>query len=226
MMNRPGLVTAMAIALGASCTTETQPSSSPPPDPGGDVPASAAHVETCRPTCSSAADCAIPGTALGDQTHFACVHNRCEWRGCRSNTECTSALQVANTVCETPPGGRVADCVATCNTADDCAVPDQPLNDKTHYACVANRCKWQGCQNTQECSAALHSSKVVCEKAADAPVASCQPTCASAADCAIPGQPLSDAGHFACVRSRCEWKGCKSTDECKSALGSSRLVCE
>ena len=100
MMNRPGLVTMLAIALGASCGVETQQSSPPPASSGGEVPPSAGHVETCRPTCSAAADCAIPGTPLTDKDHFACVHNRCEWRGCKSTAECKSALQSEKVVCE------------------------------------------------------------------------------------------------------------------------------
>ena len=64
------------------------------------------------------------------------------------------------------------------------------------------------------------------EQAADSPTPTCVPTCTAAADCAVPGAPLSDKTHYLCKSNRCEWQGCRNTQECKSALQSNRVVCE
>ena len=40
------------------------------------------------------------GGTLGDVSHFACRANRCEWLGCKSTTECTTALASSKYVCE------------------------------------------------------------------------------------------------------------------------------
>jgi hypothetical protein len=50
-------------------------------------------------------------------------------------------------------------------------------------------------------------------------------TCAEAADCAIPGQPLQDAAHYACNAGRCTWRGCASTSDCSAALGTTKVAC-
>jgi hypothetical protein len=56
---------------------------------------------TCVPTCATAADCVTQGSGLlGDKNHFACVSARCQWLGCKSNTECTQALSSNNYICE------------------------------------------------------------------------------------------------------------------------------
>jgi hypothetical protein len=114
-------------------------------------------------TCAAAADCAIPGSGLTNNEHFACTAGTCTWTGCKSDGECQTALQSSNYVCEKPPGATTAACLPTCQTPADCAIPGTKLNDAQHFACKANRCEWLGCTSTAECAAELHTSNVVCE---------------------------------------------------------------
>jgi hypothetical protein len=101
-----------------------------------------------------------------------------------------------------------------------------PLTDAQHFTCSAGICAWKGCVSTDECKSALQTTKVSCEQPEGAPAPTCVPTCSKAEDCVTPGNPLGDAGHYNCVASRCEWKGCRSTSECASALQSNKVVCE
>lgn len=55
--------------------------------------------------------------------------------------------------------------------------------------------------------------------------ATCRPTCATPADCATPGEPLSDAAHYACNAGLCDWLGCKAASECSAAAGGGTFVC-
>jgi hypothetical protein len=62
---------------------------------------SGAPAPTCVPTCTAATDCVIPGSGtLGDVHHYACKAGRCQWLGCRSTLECTTALSSSRYVCE------------------------------------------------------------------------------------------------------------------------------
>src|SRR5512146_593833 len=57
------------------------------------------------------------------------------------------------------------------------------------------------------------------------PSKTCRATCTAAADCAVPGEPLQDAAHFACNAGRCEGRGCQATDECTTALQTTKVTC-
>jgi hypothetical protein len=79
----------------AECTTATRSRQAACDQPTG------APVPTCVPTCTTAADCATTGTGiLGDASHYACKANRCVWLGCKSTTECTTALASSKYVCD------------------------------------------------------------------------------------------------------------------------------
>lgn len=122
--------------------------------------------------------------------------------------------------------GPAKTCRPTCTQASDCATSGQPMQDAAHYTCNAGRCEWRGCQSTSECASATHTTKVTCVADQGSPVPTCIPTCQSAADCAVPGSPLSDASHMACNAGKCVWLGCKSTNDCATSLHSSRFVCD
>jgi hypothetical protein len=197
------------------------------PESGEDTTTANGHIATCRPTCAKAADCASNGP-LQDANHYTCAAGRCEWKGCASDAECGSA-GMGNFVCRTMPGADIPTCVPGCQKASDCVPPNaaaNPLADASHFACNAGACEWKGCKSNNECATAFKSSRMVCEQPEGAPGKTCVTTCSTAADCAIPGAPLSDKTHFACKAGRCEWLGCKSTQDCKSALMSNRVVCE
>lgn len=122
--------------------------------------------------------------------------------------------------------GPIKTCRPTCTAAKDCASPGQPLQDASHYACTSNRCEWRGCQSDNECASAVMSNKVACSAVPGADVKTCVPTCQTNADCAVQGNPLGDAGHWACNSGKCEWAGCTSTTDCQAALQTNKVVCE
>lgn len=187
---------------------------------------SSGPAKTCQATCSTPADCATPGQPLQDASHFACTNGRCVWQGCKSTGDCTSAFPDAPLTCAVAPGTNVPSCMRTCRSAKDCAVRGNPLGDAGHFACNEGKCEWRGCTSHSDCTTALRSSKFACEKEPDAPVPTCTPICSKAADCAIPGNTLQDARHFACNAGRCVWLGCQSHGECTTALRRDKLVCE
>lgn len=180
---------------------------------------------TCQTACKTAQDCAIPKNPLGDQNHYACTQGLCQWKGCTSTAECQAAAKTDKVVCEKAPGAPISDCVPTCTAGADCGNSQIPLSGPDHFTCTANRCQWKGCASTAECRTALKNDKLVCEKAAGAPFADCEPVCTTAADCAAPGEAMTDASHFACTAGRCQWLGCKSDDECRAALRGAKYVC-
>jgi hypothetical protein len=123
-------------------------------------------VPSCNPACQKAADCVPPGdtNVLDDASHYACTQGSCEWLGCKSTAECSSALHTNKVSCEQPAGAPGNTCVPTCTSAGDCGSSQAgPLNDASHYTCKANRCQWLGCKSTAECAQVLQSSRYVCE---------------------------------------------------------------
>ena len=219
------LLALVPMTLFALASCGTSDSQSPPP--GDETTAgNGGPRKTCRPTCNTAADCATPNRPLQDASHFACTNHRCEWLGCQSPAECTSALMTSKVTCAAAPGDDVSTCVPTCQTAADCGAQGNPLGDAGHFACNAGKCQWLGCKSTAECSSALHTNRVACEKLQGATLPTCVPTCTKAADCAIPGSKLNDADHFTCKAGRCEWLGCRSTAECTADLHASNVICE
>jgi hypothetical protein len=216
-----GLVPITVFAL-ASCGTAGSTS-----DPGNTT-TSNTQAATCRPTCSTAADCGMAGDPLYDPSHFACQKGRCEWLGCNSAAECSAEAHGGNFVCRST--GGAPSCTPSCRTPADCVPPNAAgvaLEDASHFACTNGACVWLGCRSTAECAAATHATKVACDQPAGAPAPTCVPTCTSAADCAMQGTGiLGDASHYTCVAGRCQWLGCKSTMECTVALASSKYVCE
>jgi len=220
------LVPVTIFAIASCGSGETQTSSSSPSGGDPSTASGSGARRTCRATCSTAADCAVPGEPLQDASHFTCKSGRCEWRGCQSASDCQTALQTSKVTCATESGAEVASCVATCAAAADCAVPGSGLTDAGHFACAGGKCTWTGCKSSHECQSALQSSRYVCEKPPGGNTAGCLPTCQTPADCAIPGSALNNAAHFACKASRCEWLGCKTTTECAAELHTSNVVCE
>lgn len=183
-------------------------------------------VRHCARTCSGPADCTQQGApALFDASHFACTDSRCQYTGCKSDAECTSA-NGPSWVCEAPPGATERGCVPTCNTAADCTQEGAPaLFDAGHFACTNNRCQYTGCKSNAEC-AAVNGPGSVCDAVPGLPFKDCVASCSTPADCTGPGAPaVFDASHFACTAKRCEYTGCKSDAECTSANGPG-WVCE
>jgi hypothetical protein len=219
----------MTMLVIAACSSSEPKGVAPAPAVGGDMTdGDGGRVAQCHPTCAAASDCAVPGSALDDASHFACTAGTCAWQGCRSDAECNTDTTsgAPHLVCRPGAGSPVPTCVPGCSAASDCAEAGDALTDASHFTCQAGACVWQGCASTAECASSLHVQKVVCETLPGAPAPTCEPTCATAADCATSGAPLEDASHFACKSGRCEWLGCKSTADCTGALHSAHFVCE
>jgi hypothetical protein len=115
-------------------------------------------------------------------------------------------------------------CLETCSSPADCTTSTSPLIDVDNYACEGGRCRWTGCNSTQECIASVGAT-YVCDVMAGSPVPNCYQTCSTGSDCVIPGSPLYDADNWRCEVSKCRWVGCNSTTECTTALMSPNYTC-
>jgi hypothetical protein len=220
-------VASLAIAVLAGCSTTSETASPGPSGAtgGGSSTLQAVPPPTCQLSCDAASDCGR-GSGLEDASHFNCTNHRCEWLGCRSTAECTSAANSDKFVCSQEGGAPVPTCRFVCDTASDCGSPTSGVEDASHYQCTNHRCEWLGCRSTAECVAAHDNAKVTCSKEREAPIAVCQIVCDAAADCAPPGGTgIQDESHFQCTNHRCEWLGCRTTAECKTAFGNDKLVC-
>jgi hypothetical protein len=118
-------------------------------------------LPTCNATCTVVADC-VSASPLTDDDNYACTNGRCEYLGCQSTSECTTAFMDPNYVCETAPGSSLAGCYPTCTVVADC-VAASPLTDDDNYACTNSRCEYLGCQSTSECTTAFMNPDYVCE---------------------------------------------------------------
>jgi hypothetical protein len=220
------LVPVTLFALASCGSGNPNPSAAGDP---GDATTSNAPVLSCHPTCGTATDCGVPGDPLYDPSHFACQGGKCQWLGCRAASECATEAHGGTFLCQSEGGGAPPACIPSCQAASDCVPPGNTstLQDVHHFACNGGVCVWLGCASTGECSAALHTTKVACDRSGGGPTPACEPTCATAADCAQQGGGLlGDKNHYACRAGRCQWLGCKSSTECTQALASSRYVCD
>jgi hypothetical protein len=217
------------VVAQASCASHETKTSAAAIDAGVVSITSGGASATCRPTCTTATDCGLPGDPLYDPSHFACQAGLCQWLGCKAASECSAEAHGGNFLCQKAAGAPAPSCVPACQRPADC-VPrgnTNPLSDERHFACTAGACVWRGCASAADCSAALHTAKVACEALPGAPAPTCVPTCTVPSDCVMAGRgALGDASHFACQAGTCQWLGCKSTAECVQALQSSKYVCE
>lgn len=120
------------------------------PGPGG--------LPTCTLTCNTTADCAT-ATALTDADNWACAQNRCQYLGCKSDSECQEAL--LNPAYSCVPG-PLPTCVLGCATPADC-VTGSVLTDADNWACEAGHCRYLGCQSATECQQGLANAGYTCE---------------------------------------------------------------
>ncbi|HTJ80646.1 MAG TPA: hypothetical protein VL400_02950, partial [Polyangiaceae bacterium] len=180
-------------------------------------------VPTCHPTCAAPVDCAQPSPAF-DQDNWDCVDTECVYLGCLDTTECQATFQNNSYVCGTVAGSTVPTCHIGCSGAIECAQPS-PAFDEDNWSCVDGGCVYLGCNSAQECQDSLMNPNYDCVTVAGSSVATCQPTCTGAADCAQPSAAY-DNDNWDCVEGRCEYLGCQSTDECQQSFMSASYVCE
>jgi hypothetical protein len=118
-----------------------------------------------------------------------------------------------------------AECHPTCTSAADCAFGGA-LYDQDNWACTEGTCEYKGCRSTQECTDQLRSPKYVCAPSANLPFNECFRTCSAAADCTSSSAPTAfDADNWACTGGKCEYKGCRSTQECTDTYESPDWTC-
>jgi hypothetical protein len=161
---------------------------------------------------------------LTDADNYACNTGKCEYLGCNSTAECTSALMSSSYSCVALSGATIKSCYPTCSTVADCAGPTA-LTDADNYACNGGLCEYLGCNSTAECTSALMSPDYSCVALSGASFKSCYPTCGTVADCAGP-TALTDADNYACNGGLCEYLGCNSTAECTTTYMTSNYICD
>jgi len=174
-------------------------------------------VPQCHLTCNSPADCANPNVPARDASHYTC-NVVCEYTGCQSDQECSTWFMKPS-VCAKLYGATVASCNPKCAAPADCAKPNMPAFDASHYACTSGACEYTGCQSDQECTKSLGTPSV-CTTLDGDKIPTCNRGCNTAADC-VPLTttiPAYDASYYTCNSGVCEYTGCKSAQECTMAL--------
>jgi hypothetical protein len=142
----------------------------------------------CYPGCATAADCATgPAGSIIDADNYTCDAGVCVWLGCRSTAECVATYMTSAWTCEAAFGAAVPTCWPTCATVDQCANPNSPLLGTDNYACDGGKCRWTGCNDTAECTAANMSPAWTCRDVGG--LRSCLHTCATPSDCATASTP-------------------------------------
>ncbi len=121
-----------------------------------------APVPECVHTCATPADCA-GSTPTDDASHYQCNGGRCQWQGCKSDAECSSAFQSSKFVCAKEGAAPVATCILACDSAADCAPPGGGGPDASRFTCTEHRCSWLGCASTAECKSLYQVENVLCE---------------------------------------------------------------
>ncbi len=180
-------------------------------DGGGGADAAPA-LPVCVPTCVTAADCATgPVGSIVDANNYACDGGQCRWLGCLSTAECVATYGTQAWTCEAAFGTTVPTCWPTCATVSQCANPNSPILGADNYACDGGKCRWTGCNDTAECTAANMSSAWTCR--ATGTIMSCLHTCTTPTDCATSSAPY-DADNYDCVGGVCQYTGCNTTAEC------------
>ncbi len=180
-------------------------------DGGGGADAAPA-LPVCVPTCVTAADCATgPVGSIVDANNYACDGGQWRWHGCLSTAECVATYGTQAWTCEAAFGTTVPTCWPTCATVSQCANPNSPILGADNYACDGGKCRWTGCNDTAECTAANMSSAWTCR--ATGTIMSCLHTCTTPTDCATPSAPY-DADNYDCVGGVCQYTGCNTTAEC------------
>jgi hypothetical protein len=182
-------------------------------DGGGGLDA-AAPLPVCVPSCTTAADCASgPAGSIIDANNYACDGGTCRWLGCLATAECVATYGTQAWTCAAAFGAPTPTCWPTCTTAAQCANANSPILGADNYACDGGKCRWTGCNDTAECTAANQSSAWTCVARGGATMKSCWHTCTTAADCATASAPY-DADNYACDGGVCAWQGCNTTAEC------------
>ncbi|MBZ0233386.1 MAG: hypothetical protein K8M05_13745 [Deltaproteobacteria bacterium] len=181
---------------------------------GGGGPDAPPPLPVCVPSCSTAADCGTgPAGSIIDANNYACDGGVCRWLGCLSTAECVATYGTQAWTCEAAFGATVPTCWPTCTSATQCANPNSPLLGADNYACDGGKCRWLGCNDTSECTAANMSSAWTCRKQSG--MRNCFHTCTTPSDCATASAPY-DADNYDCVAGTCLWTGCNTTAECMS----------
>ena len=197
------------VGYGAGCHSGSDPQ---------DVSHGVSGAKACAMSCSVPADCTSPDAPPAfDASHFACTAGACAYTGCKNDQECT-AMNGQGWACRAM--GGFPSCVLTCTTAADCSSSDAPpAFDASHFACTGGLCEYTGCKNNQECTS-MYGQGWACRTVEGAAHPSCVKTCSAPADCAVPNAPpMYSASHFACTAGVCEHLGCKSDQECVTAVG-------
>src|SRR6185369_4753183 len=99
--------TLLLAGLIAGACTAPQDSASGRDAGASSLAATPPHIPSCVPACNAASACVPPqAPSLYDASHFACNAGVCEWKGCKSTAECTSAYQGAKLTCVKPEGAQ------------------------------------------------------------------------------------------------------------------------
>ena len=178
----------------------------------------------CVERCVAPSDCATSAASV-DADNWACEDGACRYLGCLSDAECDATFGGAVGAYRCVDGGAgLRQCVEACATREDCATAGAPSLDADNWACETGACRYQGCNDDAECTAAF-AAQGGTWRCVDFPGAqpACVEACETRDDCASPAASV-DADNYACAQGLCQYLGCISDAECQetfSAAGGS-----
>ena len=167
----------------------------------------------CYRGCTTVADCTRSGS-LYDEDNYVCDDGACVYTGCNNDDECATLGDEETFVCVDDPGASGRSCEQICSTVADCA-GRTPSTDEDNYTCEDQVCRYQGCNNDDECLEGLGEG-YVCAPGGILGVPMCSLACSTVDDCILESPSLvRDEDNYACEDGACLYLGCNNDAECE-----------
>jgi hypothetical protein len=124
-------------------------------------------ARTCLQSCAASSECGA--SAAFDADNYSCEAGVCRYRGCNDDAECRASFASDAYVCREvdPPETGLPlpeasrNCVLGCESAADCVTASAAF-DADNYACESGACRYQGCNDDDECAASFASDAYRC----------------------------------------------------------------
>ena len=185
-------------------------------------------LRSCRPACTTVAQCATPTVPSYDEDNWSCTMGACDYTGCRSDAECQT---LGNYVCRTPEGTSLPLCQVACQAGSGCGTDDAAYA-AANFSCNDGVCRWNGCNTDDECQRSMSraggSARWLCRAVGSTSFKACYQACSAPADCnggAATTTPITDADNWRCESDVCRYLGCRSDDECRTTFMGRDYVC-
>lgn len=119
-------------------------------------------IPMCAAVCTTSDDCHSYGAGSTEQAYdsdnYACTDGACEYKGCKSDSECSTTFASADYGCRefNYVTVTISNCTDLCTTAADC-VTDGSNYTEDNYECINSACVIKQCESDQFCSDTMGS---------------------------------------------------------------------